>query len=63
MMKFAQRVAELGLPRKADTFERGTMAELKSAIADFRAAMIRFLWIQGVGIVGLTVALVKLLPC
>ena len=37
-------------------------AELKADIAVLKAEMFRFMLVQGVGIVGLTVALVKLLP-
>jgi hypothetical protein len=90
-LKFAQRVAEAGLPREAaeaiaaglaeaDTSELATKhdvaalraelkmdiaelrTELKTDISELKAEMFRFMLVQGVGIVGLTVALVKLLP-
>jgi hypothetical protein len=37
-------------------------AELKSDIAALKAEMFRFMYLQAAGIVGLTVALIKLLP-
>jgi hypothetical protein len=54
---------------EADTSDLVTKADLKSEIATLRvdmagmkAEMFRFMLLQAVGIVGLTVALIKLLP-
>ncbi len=38
------------------------IADLKTAISDLRADLYSRLWIMGLGIVGLNVALMKLLP-
>jgi len=39
-----------------------TMAELRTELADLRAEMFRFMLLQALGIVGLTVTLIKILP-
>ncbi len=53
-----------GLATKADLAE--VKAELKSDIAEFKSELYRHLWLMGMGLVtlnvGLTVALIKLLP-
>jgi hypothetical protein len=48
------------LPTKADLAE--VKAELKSDIAALKAEIFRFMYLQAAGIVGITVALIKLLP-
>ena len=55
------------LATKADITEvkldiAGLRGELKTTIADLRADIYGRLWAMGAGIVGLTVALIKLLP-
>jgi hypothetical protein len=54
---------------EADTSDLVTKADLKAEMADLRAEMsgmkaemFRFMLVQSIGIVGLTVALIKLLP-
>jgi hypothetical protein len=75
-LKFAKRLTDAGLTREAaeaiveglseaDLSELATksdIGELKTAISDLRADIYGRLWVMGVGIVGLTVALIKLLP-
>ena len=51
------------LATKSDIDELKTaVSELKVAISDLRADIYGRLWIMGLGIVGLTVALIKVLP-
>ena len=45
---------------KADI--KAAIAALKADIAEFKAEIYRHLWLMAVGIVGLTVTLVKLIP-
>ena len=40
----------------------GFKADIKADIAEFKADIYRHLWLMAVGIVGLTVTLVKLIP-
>ncbi len=40
----------------------GFKADIKTDIGDFKAEIYRHLWLMAVGIVGLTVTLVKLIP-
>ena len=40
----------------------GFKADIKADIAEFKAEIYRHLWLMAVGIVGLTVTLVKLIP-
>ena len=40
----------------------GFKADIKTDIAEFKAEIYRHLWLMAVGIVGLTVTLVKLIP-
>ena len=75
-LKFARRLADAGLSREAaeaiaeglseaDTSELASktdIADVKTAIADLRADIYNRLWVMGLGIVGLTVALIKILP-
>lgn len=75
-LKFAKRLTDAGLPREAaeaiveglneaDLSELATkadVAEVKTAISDLRADLYSRLWVMGLGIVGLNVALMKLLP-
>ena len=53
-----------GLATKADLAE--VKAELKSDITEFKSELYRLLWLMGMGLVtlnvGVTVALIKLLP-
>ena len=41
---------------------KADIAEFKADIAEFKAEIYRHLWLMAVGIVGLTVTLVKLIP-
>jgi hypothetical protein len=68
-LKFVRKLTEAGMERRmaeaiveglaeADTSELATKADL----AELKAELFRFMLVQSIGIVGLTVALVKLLP-
>lgn len=46
----------------AELATKSDLGELKTSISDLRAGISGRLWVMGVGIVGLTVALMKLLP-
>ncbi|MBA3324567.1 MAG: hypothetical protein H0T41_04640 [Rhodobacteraceae bacterium] len=75
-LKFAKRLTDAGLPREAaeaivegsneadlsELATRADVAEVKTAISDLRANLYSRLWVMGLGIVGLNVALMKLLP-
>ena len=75
-LKFARSLTDAGLSREAaeaiaegvagadvsDLATKTDIAEVKAAIADLRADIGNRLWVMGLGIVGLTVALMKLLP-
>jgi hypothetical protein len=75
-LKFAKRLTDAGLSQAAaeaiveglsdaDLSELATksdIADVKAAISDLRADIYGRLWVMGAGIVGLTVALIKLLP-
>ena len=76
-LKFAKRLTDAGLGlNEADMSELATKADLttttadlttaiadvKTAISDLRADLYGRLWVMGLGIVGLNVALMKLLP-
>lgn len=75
-LKFSKRLADAGLSREAaeaiveglneadlsELATRSDIGEIKTAISDLRADIHGRLWMMGVGIVGLTVALIKLLP-
>lgn len=51
------------LAAKSDIGEVKTaISEVKAAISDLRADIYGRLWVMGAGIVGLTVALIRLLP-
>ena len=54
--EFKADIAEFKADIKAD------IAEFKADIAEFKAEIYRHLWLMAVGIVGLTVTLVKLIP-
>jgi hypothetical protein len=67
-LKFVRKLTEAGMERRmgeaiveglaeADTSELATKADL----AELKAELFRFMLVQSIGIVGLTVALVKLL--
>jgi len=47
---------------EADTSELVTKSDLKAELAEAKSELFRFMLVQSVGIVGLTVALIKLLP-
>jgi hypothetical protein len=68
-LKFARKLTDAGMERQvaeavvegladADTSDLATKADL----AELKAEMFRFMLVQAVAIVGLTVALIKLLP-
>ena len=75
-LKFVRRLTEAGMERRmaeaiveglseADTSELATrtdIAGLRTEVADLKAEMFRFMMLQAVAIVGLTVTLIKLLP-
>jgi hypothetical protein len=72
-LKYARKLTEAGIePRmaeaiveglaEADTSDLVTKSDLKAELAEVKADLFRFMLLQSVGIVGLTVALVKLLP-
>lgn len=63
----AEAIAEgVGEFDASDLATKGDIAELRAAtktdIAELRADLYRQLWIMAIGIVGLTVTLIKLLP-
>jgi hypothetical protein len=45
-----------------EAFKSELKSELKAAIAESKAEIFRFMLLQAVGIIGLTVTLIKLLP-
>jgi len=47
---------------EADTSELVTKSDLRAELAEVKAELFRFMLLQSIGIVGLTVALIKLLP-
>ena len=55
-------VATVGDAIGGDVATKGDIAVLKTDIAGFKADIYRHLWLMAVGIVGLTVTLVKLIP-
>ncbi len=60
-------IAEFKADIKTDIAEfkaeiAGFKADIKTDIGDFKAEIYRHLWLMAVGIVGLTVTLVKLIP-
>ena len=68
-LKFARKLTEAGMERpmaeaiveglaEADTSELVTKADL----AELKAELFRFMLVQAMAVVGLTVALIKLLP-
>ena len=68
-LKFVRKLTEAGMERpvaeaiveglaEADTSDLATKADL----AELKAEIFRFMLLQAVGIVGLTVTLIKLLP-
>jgi hypothetical protein len=72
-LKYARKLTEAGMePRmaeavveglaEADTSDLVTKSDLKAELAEVKAELFRFMLLQSVGIVGLTVALIKLLP-
>ena len=75
-LKFVRRLTDAGMERRmaeaiveglseADTSELATrtdIAGLRTEVADLKAEMFRFMMLQAVAIVGLTVTLIKLLP-
>lgn len=71
-LKFVRRLTDAGMERRVaeaivegiaevDTSDLATN-DLRSEIAELKAEVFRFMLLQAVGIVGLTVALIKLLP-
>ena len=72
-LKFVRKLTDAGMERRlaeaivegsseADTSDLVTKADLKAELADVKAELFRFMLLQSIGIVGLTVALIKLLP-
>jgi hypothetical protein len=75
-LKFVRRLTDAGMERpvaeaiveglsEADTSELATKADiarLDTSIAELKAELFRFMLVQSVGIIGLTVTLIKLLP-
>lgn len=72
-LKFARKLTEAGMEQRmaeaiveglseADTSDLVTKGDLAVAVAELKAELFRFMLVQSVGIVGLTVALIKLLP-
>lgn len=75
-LKFVRRLTEAGMERQmaeaiveglaeADMSELATKADitlLRTEIVELKAEMYRFMMLQAVAIVGLTVTLIKLLP-
>jgi hypothetical protein len=72
-LKFVRRLTEAGMERQvaeaivdglseADTSDLVTTSVLKADLAELKAELFRFMLLQSIGIVGLTVALIKLLP-
>ena len=68
-LKFVRRLTDAGMERpmaeaivegiaEADTSELAT----KTDLAEFKAEMLRFMMVQAVTIIGVTVTLLKLLP-
>ena len=68
-LKFVRKLTEAGVERavaeaiveglaEADTWDLATKADL----AELKAEIFRFMLLQAVGIIGLTVTLIKLLP-
>lgn len=68
-LKFVRRLTDAGMDRtiaeaiaeglaEADTSDLATKADL----AELKAEMFRFMLLQSIGIVGLTVTLIKVLP-
>ena len=55
-------VATVGDAIGGNVATKSDIADLKSAIAELKADIFRQLWLMAAGIVGLTVALVKLIP-
>jgi hypothetical protein len=68
-LKYARKLTEAGMePRMAEAIVEG-LAEAdtsdlatKSDLAELKAEIFRFMLLQAVGIIGLTVALIKVLP-
>jgi hypothetical protein len=75
-LKFVRRLTEAGMERQvaetiveglaeADTSDLATktdIARLEAAMSDTKAEIFRFMLLQAVAIVGLTVTFIKLLP-
>lgn len=75
-LKFAKRLTEAGLDQRAaeaiveglaeaDTSELATKSDvsaLRADLAEQKAEIFSRLWVMAIGIVGLTVALMKILP-
>ena len=72
-LKFVRKLTGAGMePRmaeaiveglaEADTSELVTKSDLRAELAEVKAELFRFMLLQSIGIVGLTVALIKLLP-
>ena len=75
-LKFVRKLTDAGMDRpvaeaiveglsEADTSELATksdIARVDTSIAELKAEIFRFMLLQAVGIIGLTVTLIKLLP-
>ena len=72
-LKFVRKLTEAGMERpvaeaivegiaEADTSDLVTKSDMKAELAELKAELFRFMLVQSIGIVGLTVTLIKLLP-
>ena len=72
-LKFVRKLTEAGMERpmaeaiveglaEADTSELVTKSDLRAELAEVKSELFRFMLIQSIGTVGLTVTLIKLLP-
>ncbi len=58
----ASKAAASAIPLAHDIATRADIERVRSEIGEFKADIYRALWLQGIGIVTLTVALLRILP-
>jgi hypothetical protein len=58
----ASKAAASAIPLAHDIATRADIERVRSEIGEFKADIYRALWLQGIGIVTLTVALLRVLP-
>ena len=56
------KAAASAIPLAHDIATRADIERVRSEIGEFKADIYRALWLQGIGIVTLTVALLRILP-